>query len=220
MTGSSTPPPTPEPGPASEDVAALERELAIGDGNRLARYAARARSVARLLAVLVVTTGVAALLVGLAAWRETPIAMVVVVLLCLPAVVVPLYVARRTGSLAEAAARPKEMAHQTQDLISGVRNSAELRTLADRVTNRGTSQPTAVSARRPGRLRGAMQLAKLASTVVGQAQPDADRHPLLVPFTPERLARTWSAVVISLWAWLVAVLVLVVSVPALAISFF
>lgn len=219
MTDSPTPPHTPGPGPASGEIAAIERELASGDGNRLGRYAARARSVIRLLAALIVATGVAALLVGLAAWRETPTGMGIVVLLCLPALVLPLYVARRTGSLAEAAARPREVAEQAKDLFSGVRQSEELRELAERVTNRGTPRPTG-AARRPGRLRGAMVYAKLVSTVVGRAQPDADRHPLLVPFTPERLGRIWSAVGLSPWAWLLAVAVLVVSVPALAISFF
>lgn len=223
MSGPITPPPpaTPEPGAGSDDVAALESELATGDGSRLARYTTRARTLARLLASLVVGTGVLALLVGLGAWRETPIAMVVVAVLCLPAVAAPLYVTRRSGALAEAAARPREMARQTQDLISRVRNSADLRTLADRVANRRSPHPTGpVPIGRTGRLRAALQLAKLASTVVGQAQPDAHHHPLLMPFTPERLGRTWSAVVISLWAWLVAMLILVVSVPALVISLF
>ena len=196
------------------EVTALRAELANADGTRLARYTTRARTAARLLAALVVSTGVLALLVGLAAWRNTPIGLVTVAVLCLPAIVAPLYVASRAGAMAVAAGHPREMAVQIQDLARGLRDSVELRQLARLVSRRRSSQ----SGRR-GKLRGALSLARVASTVVGQAQPDPKRHPLLLPFTPERLRHTWAAVIISLWAWLVAGLVLLVSIPELAISY-
>lgn len=213
------PVPGPDPDPALDDVAALEAELAAGDGGRLGRYARRARAVVRALAVVVVATGALALVVGLVAWRDSPIALVVVAVLCLPAIAGPIYVARRATALADAAAHPRQVAAQAQQLVGRVRQSTELRTLAERVVSRRSGDHRSpISGGGPGRIRGAVQLAKLASTVVGQAQPDPERHPLLVPFTPERLARTWSAVGVSLWGWALAAVVLVVSVPALLIS--
>ncbi len=222
----SNPPPLPDPsGPivggsaggdaVPPDVVALEAELAAGDGSRLARYARRARTLARVLAGLVAGTGVLALVVGLAAWRDHPAGLLLVVLCCLPAIVAPLYVARRTGALAHAAGHPREAARQAQDLVGRVRHSAELQTLAGELSRRGSRGAGAAPA---GRVRGTIRLARLASTVIGQAQPDDERHPLLLPFTPERLARTWSAVGMSLWGWAIAALVLVVSVPALVVS--
>ncbi|CAN5624091.1 hypothetical protein BH10ACT1_BH10ACT1_31510 [soil metagenome] len=202
--------------PPPDDVAVLETELGTGDGARLARYTARARTVTRVLAALVVGTGIVALLLGATASRHTPIALLLVVVLCLPAIVLPLYVVRRTGALAEAASHPRELAEQARDLVGQVRGSAELRTLATRVARRGSGSPGA--SERGGKLRGALSTAKLASTVVGQAQPDEERHALLVPCAPERLARTWWALGITPWAWLVAAIVLVVSIPALLIS--
>ena len=41
--------------------------------------------------------------------------------------------------------------------------------------------------------------------------PDPKRHPLLVPFRPERLRATWLAVIVSLWAWLAASIVALVA---------
>ncbi len=199
----------------ASEVAALRTELANADGTRLARYTTRARTAARLLAALVVSTGVVALLVGLAAWRHTPAGIVAVTLLCLPAIVAPLYVASRAGSVALAAGHPREMAVQIQDLARGLRDSVELRQLARLMSRRRSGQPV-----QRGKLRGALSLARVASTVIGQAQPDPKRHPLLLPFTPERLRHTWAAVIISLWAWLIAGLVFLVSIPELAISFF
>lgn len=207
-------------GEASE-VAALRAELANADGTRLAKYTARVRTATRLLAALVVSTGVVALLVGVAAWRDEPIALVAVTLLCLPAIVTPLFVARRAGSLAMAAGHPREMAVQIQDLAVGLRDSVELRRLARLVSRRRSGRAQGgrtPQSFRPGKLRGALSLARMASAVVGQAQPDPKRHPLLLPFTPERLRHTWAGVIISLWAWLVASLVFLVSIPALAIS--
>jgi len=211
--------PAPGPEPALDDVAALEAELATGDGARLGRYARRACMAVRALAAVVVITGLLALVVGLAAWRESTIALVIVVVLCLPAIAAPIYVARSAARLADAAAHPRQVASQAQQLVGRVRQSAELRTLAERVVSRRSSEHRSpISGGGPGRVRGAVQLAKLASTVVGQAQPDPEQHPLLVSFTPDRLARTWSAVGIALWGWTVAAVVLLVSTPALLIS--
>ena len=209
-------PPPDSPG-AEEDVALLEAELASGDGGRLVRYSARANTVVRLLAAVICAVGVVALLMGLAAWRSSPVAMVVIALLCAPAVLLPIYVVRRTGALAEAAAHPREVAAQAHQLVGRVRDSRDLQTLARTVRSRGDADGR--GGRRLG-LRRAVTVARSASAVVGQAQPDPDHQPLLVAFTPDRLAKTWSAAIWSLWGLLLALAVLVVSIPVLIISFF
>ena len=205
--------PAPSPVAGTDPVVALETELASGDGTRLARYGARVQIGVWLLALPVVGTGALALLVGVAAWRDEPVALALVVLLCAPAIGRPLYVARRAAQLARAASHPRELAEQAHDLVTRVRDSAELRTLAGRVAQR-SARGRALPGRRGG-LRGAVGFARLASTVIGQARPDDQRHPLLVPFTPERLRLTWTALGLALWGWLVALVVLVVSAPVL-----
>ena len=122
-----------------------------------------------------------------------------------------------THSLATSRAEGADRLSRTQLLSNAAawRSSFELRQLA-RLMSRGRSGQTV----QRGQVRSALSLARVASTVIGQAQPDPKRHPLLVPFTPERLRHTWAAVIISLWAWLIASLVFLVSIPELAISFF
>lgn len=196
--------------PAGIDaVGELRAELTAGDG-RLGRYAARARLVVRLLAGVVVLTGVVALVLGLAAWRDSPVGRVAVGLACLPAIAAPLYVARRTSALADAAAHPRELADQAGDLVGSLRHSPELTALAQRLRHRGRTA-TAEAGRRSGRLGRALGLARLTSSVIGQAAPDPVRHRLLVPLRPERLRSTWLAVVVSAWGWGIAAGVAMVS---------
>ncbi|MEZ5179651.1 MAG: hypothetical protein R2746_15620 [Acidimicrobiales bacterium] len=203
--------PTAEPDPADEVLA----RLAAGDGGSLARAIGWLRRAIRVVAALAAATGVLALVLGLAAWGGSIVGAVVVLAICAPAVVAPLYVARRTGALAAAASHPREVAEEARDLVTRVRSSAELATLAR--TLRTRELPTRRG--RPGgrRLGRGLGVLRLASTVVGQARPDPERHPLLVPFLPERLRATWLAVVVSLWAWLAtSVLALVAAVVLLA----
>jgi len=208
----------PDPG----DVAALEGELVADDGRRVAHYAHGLARLIRLAAVGVVLTGLAALLVGLAATRRSTVLMVIVAVLCLPAVLAPLYVIRRTRALARAASHPRELAGQARDLVGQVRDSAELRALARRVTGggggSGRNGGAGAGGPRSSRLRGTWQVARLASTVLGQARPDDERHSLLVAFTPARLRRTWLAATVSVLAWPVAAIILVVAVPVLILT--
>ena len=54
--------------------------------------------------------------------------------------------------------------------------------------------------------------------MIGRAGPDEARHPLLVPFTPERTMRLWVSLTLSAWGLLLAFVVATISVLALAIS--
>lgn len=203
----------------SDHVTALQAELATTDGSRLARSAARAHLVVRVLAMVVVGAGVAALVVGAAAFRHSVAAQAIVGLTTLPAIVLPLYVVRRTSALARAAAHPRQLADQARDLVGSVRDSAELRALAQRLP-RGSARPHPLVEKRKGRVRGALEVARLTSAVVGEARPDPERHDLLVAFTPDRLARTWAAATWSGWAGLAALAVLAVALPILVVSLF
>lgn len=201
-----------------DQVTALQAELAT-NGSRLARATARALLVVRVLAMLVVGAGVAAFVVGAAAFRQSVAAQAVVGLTTMPAIVLPLYVVRRTSALARAAAHPGQLADQARDLAGSVRDSAELRALAARLP-RGSARPRHLAAGRSGRVRGTLEVARLASAVVGEARPDPSRHDLLVAFTPDRLARTWAAATWSWWAGLAAFAVLAVALPVLVVSLF
>lgn len=201
-TGPSSSPPDPTTDPA---VVELERELAAPEPGPLVRLACGASRGVRLLALAAGLTGLVALVLGVAAWHDPWYEAVVVALVCLPAVAGAAYVARRARQLAAAATHPQEVAAQARDLLGRVRTSPELSRLATRVRERRLAASGA------GRVRGMWQLARLATTVVGQAQPDPDRHRYLVPFAPERIRNTWLGVVVTLWGWAVAAVVAVVA---------
>lgn len=203
----STPPPT---DPADEVLARLTAD----DGGQLARSIGWLRRALRAVAFLAAATGVLALLLGLAAWGRSPVGLVIVAVVCAPAIAAPVYVARRTTALAAAASHPREVAEQARDLVLRVRSSTELASLAGHLRRRDQAASGGAGRRRLGRGLGVL---RLASTVIGQARPDPARHPLLVPFRPELLRATWLAVVVSLWAWLAtSVLALVAAVVLLA----
>lgn len=211
-------PPVPAPSTADQAVATIDAELVAEDGNRFGRAVGWARSGIRAVEMVILAVGILALLVGLGGWREVPIALVIVVIACLPAILLPLYVIRRTGALAVAVGHPREMATEARDLVAHMPDTTELRALAGQVARgRGTGGEATGRLRR---VRGGVRVARLTSQVIEQAGPDAERHPLLVPFTPGRLAATWSGAVWSLWALLLALAVLLVSIPALLISLF
>lgn len=197
--------------PADEVLA----RIGAGDGGQLARGIGWLRRAIRAVAFLAAATGVLALLLGLAAWGSSIIGVGVVVAVCAPAVAAPAYVARRTTALAAAASHPREVAEQARDLVLRVRSSAELTMLARQLRRRDLRTATGAAPRR--RLGRGFGVLRLASTVIGQARPDPQHHPLLVPFRPELLRATWLAVIVSLWAWLAtSVLALVATVALLA----
>ncbi len=215
-TSSGSPDPTrTDQGPSQ--VEAFERELVSGGDSRISRSLTRAARVLRVLVMAMVATGALGLGLGLVAWRGITLPLVVVVVLCLPAILLPLYVVRRTAALTEAASHPREVAEQAGDLVGRVRHSRELHTLADRLNPAGERPSEPAPRKGRGRIASTVSLARLASSVLGQASPDKDRHPLLVPFTPERLGRMWVALVWSLWFWAASAIVVVVSIPVLLV---
>ncbi len=174
----------------------------------------------RVLAAAIVATGVAAALVAIGAWRESPVALVLALLACVPAIAAPLLVARRTGAMAEAAGHPQDVARQARDLLGRVKHApeiAELASLVATIRRRPSAATMASSVPKLGRLRSTLRFGRLASSLIGRAGPGPQQHRLLVPFTPERLGTTWSAVGWSWMGWLVAVVVLLASLVGLVV---
>ena len=204
-----TPPPV-DPALAAE-LATLSRELIDQDGTRLARATRLVAFVIVAMAASISATGVLALIVGLWAWhRPLPVGLIIMVLVA-PAIMGPMLVARHALLLGRAAGQPRALVAEAQDLVTGLRASPELRTLASSlVRRRRPATPGAPGAGKPRRrgLRNALSTTRLLTTVVGLAGPDKARHPLLMGFTPVRMRTTWLAFWWSLWGWLVAILVL------------
>lgn len=186
------------PEPGGDDVAELTARLDAAEPGRVARGIGTLRRAVRALCALVAGTSLAALALGVAAWRDWPPGLAVALVGALPPVVAAAYVAHRVGPLTAAVTHPADVLDQARDLASRITASPELHRLVRRLRGRD---------RRPGRARRwrrALSTARSASAVVGLAGPDPRRHPLLVPFTPERLRRLWAAIGLGLWWWLAA----------------
>lgn len=196
----------------TDDRAQVEAALTEQDGGRFARIVRGTRLAVLVLAVLIVGLGLIALAVGLAAFRDSIPQMVVIALLCAPAVLLPVYVLIRTRDLARVASHPRRLRDEAASLLGQVRDSPELRTVADGLRGRSVGGG--------GKLRRGWTLTRAATGVIGQANPDPKTHPLLHKVTPDRLARIWWAATWSLWGIVLAVGVLIVGVPALVFSFF
>src|SRR5699024_4522800 len=74
---------------------------------------------------------------------------------------------------------------QIRDLASRVLETDDLRAV--------TARLRAKDPEGGGRIRRMVRTGRLVSTVVGRFGPDEQRHPMLVPFRPERLAVLWLA---------------------------
>lgn len=232
MTLPDPPVPPPEPAPpmppstgaasAGDDLAAardvLANELLAEDGTRLARAARLVSFVIVAIAACITATGLVALVVGLWAWHRPLPAALLVMLLVAPAIMAPLMVSRHALLLGRAAGHPRALLAQAQDLVSGMRTSPELRSLASSVVRPGRGRTPGSGGRSKRGLRGALRTTRLLTAVVGLAGPDKGRHPLLMGFTPVRMRTTWLAFWWSLWGWLVAITVLLGSAARLAVS--
>lgn len=182
--------------PPSEAATWLRARMDGPGAERLARYLKRARSFTRIVTVAVLIIGVAGLALGYMAWGSTTSGLVLVVLLSTPGVIGPLMLHRRVGALARAVTHPDQVAVQARDLVGQLRSSPEVDELTHRL---GGMYGDASPIQEVGRARKAMRVARLGSQVIGQARPDSSRHPLLVPFTPDRLGSLWRWVSVTLW---------------------
>jgi hypothetical protein len=208
-------PPPPDPTPAElpdGDVEAIEAALAAATPGRVATLLNGIQVAIWALCLAVTATGGLALGFGLWAAGSEPSLVAVVLVVAVPAIAIPLYVARRASALADAVTHPVEVLAQARDLATGLKDGPELRALVSQLRRRGRR-----AAGGAGRLRRALRSSRLVVAVIGLAGPDPVRHPLLVPFTPERLRRLWLAVLAGLWWWLAAAVLAVVALLAVTV---
>ncbi|GAC56035.1 hypothetical protein GOHSU_02_01810 [Gordonia hirsuta DSM 44140 = NBRC 16056] len=175
---------------------AIARSLEVtGRGLRLLVFAIA--SVAALI-------GLVAMVAGVLAWRHAehwrlPVGVIVVVLLCLPAVALPFLVHRRLAPITRAIEHPEHLARQAVDYVGDVRSGTELKDLAGLATGGRTSF---------WRLGSLWQATRLITALTARVTPDAQRQPLLAAFMPVSLRTLWLALIVTLWALAVAVVVL------------
>lgn len=206
--------------PPSDDDGAigwLKRELS-GDGSgRVLTTIGRGIGLLAGFALFVFVVGVLAVILTVIAFRDERVTLVIMVALCVPALVASLLTWRWLRHLRATVTQPAEVGHQFQDLLSGFTGRPELRELADQFRNRGDAKRA--NARR-GRLRGAVRTGRRLSAVVGAAEPDPDRHDLLVPLTPERAGRLFASATWSAWGLLLAWVAAITAVVSLVASAF
>lgn len=195
----------------TDDRAEVEAALAEQDGGRISRILRGTRLAVLVLGLAISGMGLVALAAGVGAFRDSIPVMILIAVLCAPAIVFPVYVAIRTRDLARAASRPRELRDEARALMGQVRDSPELRTVANGLRGRSVG--------RGGKLRTGWTLARAATGVIGQANPDPEHYPLLHKVTPDRLGRIWWAATWSLWGMLLAAGVLIIAIPALLLSF-
>jgi len=132
------------------------------------------------------------------------------VLLCLPAVLLPLWILRRLLPLPRAAAHPDELLDQGRSYARALRAESELKDLGALVgADDGGSRFA------PRKL---IKLATILNSLTARVVPDRARYPLLVAFTPVYLKTVWLATVLAAWSLLLALVVLIVSLLALLLG--
>lgn len=193
-----------------------EAPIAEQDRSRRAALASRlARSLQvtgrglRLLifsiATLAALVGGVAMVVGILSWRHAdhwrlPLGVIIVILLCLPAVTLPFLVHRRLAPITRAVEHPEALARQAVDYVGDVRAGTEL---ADLASIAGGGGPTAF-----WRIGSLVHATRLLAAFTSRVTPDAGRQPLLAAFMPVYLKTLWLVLLVTLWSLGVAVLVL------------
>ncbi|MFZ2511933.1 MAG: hypothetical protein WAW85_12710 [Gordonia sp. (in: high G+C Gram-positive bacteria)] len=157
------------------------------------------------LATLAALIGLLAMVVGVLSWQHAdqwriPFGVVIVMLLCLPAVTLPFLVHRRLAPITRAIEHPDALARQALDYVGDVRSGTELTDLAA-IATRGPS--------RVWRIGSLLDATKLVFAFTSRVTPDSDRQPLLAAFMPVYLKTLWLVLLVTLWSLAVAVLVLV-----------
>lgn len=182
--------------------------LVAGLGGFLSQLARRVRQAAMGLAGLAAAIGLVALVLGVWAWHDSVLQLAVLAVICVPAVLAPLFVIRRLKPIAEAVAHPDEAARQARSYFSGLPATPELQELVDEAAGlqRGTGKV---------RLRGAFRSARLLGSLVEAISPDPRTQPLVAAFHPARLRGIWLAAIASWWLAMVSSVVAIVAAVSL-----
>ncbi|MFT3899547.1 MAG: hypothetical protein QM728_04770 [Gordonia sp. (in: high G+C Gram-positive bacteria)] len=153
--------------------------------------------------------GIAAIVVGVAAWHgfshwHLPIGILIVVLACLPAVLLPLWVHKRTLPLTQAIEHPKDLLAQAHLYATNFTSNADLSAFTSVAKRKHRFRPTNL-----------WKMTKALAVTTERVQPSMDTEPLLAAFMPVYLKTLWVIVLVTAWALVAALVVLVVSVIAL-----
>jgi hypothetical protein len=228
MTGTSVPPASPDPqrpldlptpptagsvvGETTRSAAPVDiGRLVDGMARWLPRFARRMQQVVLIMSWLAGLTGAAALLVGLWAWHDPLVEAAVPLIFTVPAVVAPFMAARRIRPLAAAVSQPEETARQARSYFAGLTQSPELDELIRRAAaSRGRGESLKVG--------GAWRTSRLLGKVVGKVSPDPDTQPLVAAVAPANLKVAWFWVIVSWWAWIVAMIVGFAAAASLAVD--
>jgi hypothetical protein len=195
------PPPDAEPTggpPADDDLAVVAAELDRAEPGRVAAAIVALGTAIQAVCATLAATAVSAALLGWRAWSGATGATIAAALVGLAGVATSTFIAVRARALATAVAHPAEVLAQARDLVGRAKGSPELGQLARRLAGRRAAR----SATQLGRARRLVSSGRLVSAVIGLAEPDPQRHGLLLPFTPVRLRTLWIAITIALWTWL------------------
>jgi hypothetical protein len=186
----------------------LER-LVNGMGGFLTQVATRVRQAANLVAGLAAGIGIVGLALGVWAWNDSVPVLVVVLVICVPAVLAPVFVVRRLKPVTEAVAHPDEAARQARDYFSGLHSSPELNELV--------REAASLQGAKGGiRLRNAVRGLRLTTSMMEAMAPDPVSQPLVAALRPSHLRAVWSAVVMAWVFGILASLVGIVAAAALA----
>ena len=201
----------PDEGPSSRPGPTPVGRVVDGMAKWLPKFARRVHQVVLVMSWLAGLTGAAALLVGLWAWHNPMAEAALPLIFTLPAVVAPALAARRIRPLAAAVGQPEETARQARSYFAGLTSSPELDELIRRAAaSRGRGESI--------KLGGAWRTSRLLGKVIGKVNPDPTTQPLLAAVTPANLRVAWTWVIVSWWAWLVAMIVGFAAVTSLAVD--
>ena len=185
--------------------------LVDGMARWLPRFARRMQQVVLIMSWLAGLTGVVALLVGLWAWHDPAIEAAVPLVFTVPAVIAPYLAVRRIRPLAAAVSQPEETARQARSYFAGLPQSPELDELIRRAAaSRGRGDSLKVG--------GAWRTSRLLGKVVGKFTPDPQTQPLVAAVAPSNLKVAWLWVIVSWWAWIVALIVGFAAATSLAVE--
>ena len=161
------------------------------------------------LAVAAALLGVAALVVGVLAWHgydhwHLPLGILIVVVACLPAVLLPFWVHKRTVPLTQAVEHPKDLLAQAHLYAANFKTNADLSAFTSVAKKKGRFRPTNL-----------WKMTKALAVTTERVQPNMQTEPLLAAFMPTYLKTLWLIVLTTGWSLLGAVAVLIVSAIAL-----
>lgn len=156
------------------------------------------------IATLAALLGLIAMIVGVISWHHAdhwriPFGVLIVFVLCLPAVTLPYLVHRRLSPLTRAIEHPENLLVQAKSYVGDVRSNTELSDLAAIATQNPRSM---------WRVGGLWQITKLISSFTSRVVPDPKRQPLLAAFMPVYLKTLWFSLIVTAWALVVAIAVL------------